>query len=102
MEVTEYDRHQLFVWFEEHMGPERAATMMNLTPPVGWFDLATKHDLAELEDRIDGRFTRLESRIDTRLAEVETTLTRTYVTWLLASHAAVVAILGGIIGLLAI
>ena len=63
MEVTEYDRHQLFVWFEERMGPERAATMMNLIPPIGWFELASKHDLAELEGRIDGKLARLESSL---------------------------------------
>ena len=90
MEVTEYERHQLFVWFEERMGQERAATMMNLIPPVGWFDLASKQDLLELEGRIDGR-----------LAKMESSLTKTYVTWLLASHAAVVAVLGVLVGLLA-
>lgn len=30
MSVTEYERNQLFVWFEEHMGKERAATMMSM------------------------------------------------------------------------
>ena len=63
MPVTEYERHQLFVWFEGHLGPERAATMMNLTPPVGWFDLASKHDLLEMEGRIEGKLARLESSL---------------------------------------
>ena len=66
MPVTEYERHQVFNWFEEHMGSERAATMMNLVPPVGWAEIATKHDLAELEDRLtarfDGRFGVLDGR----------------------------------------
>jgi hypothetical protein len=31
MDVTERDRQQLFAWFEEHMDPERAATM--IAPP---------------------------------------------------------------------
>lgn len=88
MGVTEYERHQLFVWFEERMGPERAATMMNLIPPVGWFELASKHDLLELEGRIDGR-----------LAHLETSLTRSFITWLLASQAMVVAAVGLLVGL---
>jgi hypothetical protein len=88
MGVTEYERHQLFVWFEEQMGPERAATMMNLIPPVGWFQLASKHDLLELEGRLDGR-----------LAQVESRVTRSLVTWLLASQATVVAAVGLMISL---
>lgn len=73
--VTEDDRHQLFVWFEERMGPERAATMTNLIPPVGWFELASKHDLDELEGR----------------------LMRGFVTWLLASQATVVTVMVGLL-----
>ena len=90
MEVTEYDRHQLFVWFEERMGPERAATMMNLIPPIGWFELASKHDLVELEGRLD-------ARIDTQLAQLESSLMRGFVTWLLASQATVVTVMVGLL-----
>ena len=86
MEVSEYERHQLFVWFEERMGPERAATMMNLTPPVGWFELASKHDLLELEGRIDGKLARMES-----------SLMRSFTTWLLASQATVVTVMVGLL-----
>jgi hypothetical protein len=43
--VTERQRHDLFKRFEETLGPEHAATMMELLPPVGWADVATKHDL---------------------------------------------------------
>lgn len=35
MGVTEQQRHQLFVWFEEQMGEERASTMMELMPASG-------------------------------------------------------------------
>ena len=69
MAVTEYLRHQLFLWFEERMGQERAATMIELMPPTGFAELATKQDLAELE----------------------VSLTKSFITWLLASQATVVA-----------
>jgi archaellum component FlaC len=36
-------------------------------PPVGWADVATKHDLASLEQRIELRF----ERIDDRFARVD-------------------------------
>ena len=70
------------------MGPERAATMMNLIPPISWFELASKHVLLELEGRLDGRLARLEA-----------SLTRSFVTWLLASQVTVVAVVGLLVGL---
>lgn len=53
------------------MGPETADTLMALLPPVGWADVATKHDLAELERRMDLRFDALEQRMDARFAAVD-------------------------------
>jgi hypothetical protein len=69
MAVTERQRHELFKWFEEQMGEERASTMIELMPPTGFAELATKQDLAELE----------------------VSLTKSVITWLLASQATVVA-----------
>ena len=76
MAVTEQQRHQLLTWFEERMGEERAATMMELLPPAGRSELATKADLAEL-------------RADFKADLVG--LQRTFGTWLFTSQAAVVA-----------
>ena len=78
MEITEYERHQLFAWFEEHMGQERAATMVNLLPPTTWADVATKRDLAEMESR----------------------MTRTFVTWLIAGQAVTLTAVGIVMGVL--
>ena len=64
MSVTEYERNQLFAWFEEHMGKERAATMMNLLPPIGWGDVAMKRDLDVVVERIDARFERVDARFE--------------------------------------
>lgn len=63
MSVSESQRHQLFQWFEEAMGPERVAVMMDLLPPVGWGDLATKTDLHALRAELKGDIKVLEGEI---------------------------------------
>ena len=66
MPVTEYERHQLFTWFEEHMGSDRAATIMSLLPPVGWADIAmyaAKSDPATSDSQVGIKvFAHLPSR----------------------------------------
>jgi hypothetical protein len=98
MSVSEDERHQLRLWFEEHMGSERASVMMRTLPPVGWGEVATKrdvddvrrdidrfrHDLRELEDRLD-------ARMDAKLGALRSDLLRTLGTWLFISQAAVIA-----------
>jgi hypothetical protein len=120
MPVTESERHQLFTWFEEHMGQERAATMMNLVPPVGWADVASRHDLEELDARLTTRIDALETKIDARfdandhkfealehrfeakLNALRSDLLRTFGTWLFASQAAVIAAISVVIALIAL
>jgi len=48
MTVTEQSRHQLFKRLEKVLGMEDAGTLLDLLPPVGWGDVATKHDLDDL------------------------------------------------------
>jgi hypothetical protein len=40
---------------------------MELLPPVGWADVATKRDLDHLEERLDARIDHLEARLDARI-----------------------------------
>lgn len=49
MPVTEEKRHRLYRRLEEVLGSEEATTMMELVPPVGWADVATKRDVDNLE-----------------------------------------------------
>ena len=114
MGVTEQQRHALLTWFEEQMGPERAATMMDLMPPTGADELATKRDLADLEARldarfvgIDGRFAAIDARFDVqdarfdgKLEAMRSTTLRTVGTWLFASQAAVITAIGVATGLI--
>ena len=48
MAVDERSRHELFTRLEEILGQEHAAVLMEHLPPVGWADVATKHDLDQL------------------------------------------------------
>jgi hypothetical protein len=94
MSVTEYERNQLFAWFEEHMGKDRAATMMSLLLPAGWADVATKRDLEVMAERIEARLGARIDRFTSDLHELRSDLQRTFVTWIFAAQSAVIASLG--------
>ena len=64
MVVDERSRHELYRRLEEVLGPDAATTLIEHLPPVGWADVATRHDLAGLEQRMDLRFERVEERFE--------------------------------------
>lgn len=63
MVVDERARHELYRRLEEVLGPDAATTLIEHLPPVGWADVATKHDIAGLEDRMELRFARVDESI---------------------------------------
>ena len=63
MALNERARHELFLRLEQALGPESAETLMEMLPPVGWADVATKHDLAALEERMNLRFDLSEQKM---------------------------------------
>jgi hypothetical protein len=66
--VTEASRFRLHQRLEEVLGPEQATTLMEHLPPVGWADVATKHDLAQLEERMAGRMDFLRSDLRSEMS----------------------------------
>jgi hypothetical protein len=48
--ISEERRHEMYRKFEEVLGAVVASTVMEHLPPVGWADVATKHDLAARGD----------------------------------------------------
>ena len=71
MTIDERKRHDLYQRFEDVLGHEHADTLMELLPPVGWADVATKADLTALEAGVDARFGSLESRVYARFEILE-------------------------------
>ena len=63
MALDERARHELFLRLEQALGSESAETLMELLPPVGWADVATKRDLDALEQRMDLRFEAFEHKL---------------------------------------
>ncbi len=71
MPVDERNRLQLAEAVKRVLGADEGITLMELLPPVGWADVATRHDLLTLEGHIDARFESLEARIEARFESSE-------------------------------
>jgi hypothetical protein len=108
MAVTEKQRHDLFNKLEETLGSDGVATLMDMLPPVGWADVATKHDIAALRQATKQDIERLERRIDSlgdvfaTKAELHQELrgqTRTFVGWMVTSQATLAAVVAMIVSL---
>ena len=104
MTVDERSRLQLAEALKRALGDEEGITLMELLPPVGWADVATKHDLLALEARLDLRFEsldlrfeslehRLEARFEKGFRQVVVTMMSLFITaFIVTILAAVVAV----------
>jgi hypothetical protein len=70
MAVDERGRLQLADAAKRAFGDDAGITLMELLPPVGWADVATKQDLLALEPRFASIDLRLHA-LETRLGKVE-------------------------------
>ena len=97
MALDELSRHQLHSKLREALGEEAAATLMEYLPPVGWADVATKHDLDlqaaltkrdldALEERIGRRIESLRADFRGELNAAITSQTRTIVLAVIGSN----------------
>ena len=68
MALDERARHELHRKLEEVLGADQASTLMEMLPPVGWADVATKRDLDALESHFDLRLEAVEHRLRAEIA----------------------------------
>ena len=79
MALSERDRHALYDAARRELGEAAADTLMELLPPVGWADVATKQDLEALYNRVEALVYREVSGIDRRIADEIQRQTRTII-----------------------
>ena len=91
MAVTDAERHHLYEVLKSQLGAASADTLMNLIPPAGWADVATKADLAASKAELAAEIAGLRADMAEDLASVRSDLLRTFGTWLFASQAGVIA-----------
>ena len=70
MSVTEDRRIALLEAAHQHWGRDVAVTLMEMLPPSGWGDVATRQRVDALERRMDLRFQLVDQRFET----LETTI----------------------------
>ena len=64
MSITEASRFQLRTAIGQILGKEAADTLMELLPPVGWADVATKTDIQHLRDEMKADMRALQLTIE--------------------------------------
>ncbi|MGH9154511.1 MAG: hypothetical protein ACRD1K_01335 [Acidimicrobiales bacterium] len=70
MVVDERSRHELYQRLESTIGADAAGTLMAHLPPVGWADVATKADLAQMQAATKADMTQLRQQMDLRFEAV--------------------------------
>lgn len=74
MSITEASRFQLRTAIGQILSEEVADTLMELLPPVGWADVATKTDLQHLRDELKGDIQNLRDEMKADMRALQLTI----------------------------
>ena len=99
MSITEASRFQLRTAIGQILNEEAADTLMELLPPVGWADVATKTDLQHLRDEMQhlrnelkGDMLNLQLTIEVNVRKLIHEQTKWLITTMIAMNAVTVAV----------
>ena len=99
MSITEASRFQLRTAIGQILNEEAADTLMELLPPVGWADVATKTDIQHLRDEMQhlrnelkGDMLNLQLTIEVGVRKLIHEQTKWLITTMIAMNAVTVAV----------
>ena len=92
MSITEASRFQLRTAIGQILSEEAADTLMELLPPVGWADVATKPDIQHLRDELKGDMLNLQLTIEVNVRKLIHEQTKWLITTMIAMNAVTVAV----------
>ena len=99
MSITEASRFQLRTAIGQILSEEAADTLMELLPPVGWADVATKTDIQYLRDEMQhlrnelkGDMLNLQLTIEVGVRKLIHEQTKWLITTMIAMNAVTVAV----------
>jgi len=78
MSITEASRFQLRTAMGQILNEEAADTLMELLPPVGWADVATKTDLQHLRDELKSDIQSLRNELKGDMHALQLTIEATF------------------------
>jgi hypothetical protein len=92
MSITEASRFQLRTAIGQILSEEAADTLMELLPPVGWADVATKNDINSLRNELKGDMNNLQLTIEVNVRKLIHEQTKWLITTMIAMNAVTVAV----------
>ena len=75
MTIDERQRHQLHEAARRTLGDDEAVTLMEMLPPVGWADVATKRDLDHFAEVLRLELATTQAGLRTEMADLRTEVT---------------------------